>query len=170
MIVCFGDSITYGQGLWDQAQAFPALLEEALGVPVLNRGYCGDTTRVALERFPRDVQESGAEKVVIQFGHNDCNVWQSDNGRPRVNQPSFISNLIEMRERADAFGIWTVFLAPHATKLGPEYEARRKRYVDAMNYLGSSVAGLAEVHLLDHIHPSPAGHKAIAEHLRAWLR
>ena len=162
MIVCFGDSITYGQGLQDPTKdAFPALLAEMLKCPVSNRGYCGDTTRIALERFPRDVQESGARVVAIQFGHNDCNAWGSDRGHPRVALGAFAENLKEMRDRAELFGMACIFLTPHSTGLDAEYENRRKRYAMAMPGVGTTVV-LPKVDLLDHIHPNERGHIAIA--------
>jgi lysophospholipase L1-like esterase len=100
VIVCIGDSITYGQHLADDSKAWPNLLREgvqAFGVP-------GDTTRLGLERFPADVQASAPSVVIIQFGHNDANRWQTDRGLNRVSPRAFKANLEEMVERARTFG------------------------------------------------------------------
>ena len=61
MIAAFGDSLTAGFGLWDQA-AFPAQLETWLrwnGKParVINAGKSGDTTASALPRLDEILAE-----------------------------------------------------------------------------------------------------------------
>lgn len=98
-VVCLGDSITFGQHL-PSGQAWPALLK---GWSVAARGVPSDTTRLGLERFPRDVQEQQPDVVVIQFGHNDCNRWRTDRGLPRVSADAFRANLEEMVDRCAAF-------------------------------------------------------------------
>ena len=37
--------------------------------------------------------------VNIQFGINDCNIWETDSGHPRVAVQSYINNIIEMIDR-----------------------------------------------------------------------
>lgn len=165
-VVCFGDSVTYGQGLGDPTtQAFPALLG------AVNRGYCGDTTRIALERFPRDVQESEAEVVVIQFGHNDCNRWATDRYHPRVSERAFSANLGEMLARCQLFGIKAILLAPTPTFKGEDYEYARNYYVRLMEGLCPVVKAFTDPSglLLDQLHPNAEGHRAIADALAPRL-
>jgi lysophospholipase L1-like esterase len=102
MIVCIGDSITYGQHLDNVTLAWPYLLPA--GKVSLIAGVPGDTTRLALERFPEDVQDFCPATVIIQFGHNDANRWQTDHGLQRVSPRAFRANLEEMIERCRAFG------------------------------------------------------------------
>lgn len=116
LVIAVGDSITYAEHL-PREQAWTSLLQARLGCPVLNRGVCADTTRLGLERFPRDVQEplaqlhhEGPATVVIQFGANDANRWQTDRYLPRVSPPAFAANLREMVDRAIAFGASDVVL------------------------------------------------------------
>lgn len=101
MIVCIGDSITYGQ-----------LLETELAWPALVKGYdlCpaavpGDTTRLGLERFPKEVQDLEPEAVIIQLGHNDANRWVTDKNMTRVTRKGFKANLEEMIIRSRKFKI-----------------------------------------------------------------
>ena len=101
MIVCIGDSITVGQHLDPPDVPWPVMLD--IG-PVLVRGVSGETTRMGLERFPRDVQAHEPEIVVIQFGHNDCNRWETDRGLPRVSPDAYVANLAEMVDRSRRFG------------------------------------------------------------------
>jgi lysophospholipase L1-like esterase len=100
MIICIGDSITYGQLLADPVAAWPYRISN---YRVLSRGVPGDTTRLGLERFPRDVQQNAPSIVIIQFGHNDANRWKTDRGLHRVSPAAFKVNLIEMVDRARKF-------------------------------------------------------------------
>jgi acyl-CoA thioesterase-1 len=100
MIVCIGDSITYGQHLADRTKPWPRLLDYD---DVISLGIPGDTTRLGLERFPKDVQEHNPDIVIIQFGHNDCHRWETDHGLPRVSLAAYRANLIEMIDRCRTF-------------------------------------------------------------------
>jgi lysophospholipase L1-like esterase len=102
MIVCIGDSITVGQHLDPPDVPWPVMLQ--VGEKVFVAGVSGDTTRLGLERFPRDVQAHEPDVVVIQFGHNDCNRWQTDRGLPRVSPQAYAANLHEMIDRCRRFG------------------------------------------------------------------
>jgi lysophospholipase L1-like esterase len=101
VIVCIGDSLTAGQFLPEGDQPWPSLIT---GYELIAAGVSGDTTRLGLERFPHDVQERKSQAVVIQFGHNDCNRWDSDKGLPRVSPTAYRANLQEMIQRCRAFG------------------------------------------------------------------
>jgi len=100
VIVVIGDSISAGQHLDPPDVPWPVLLT---GERTINASVPGDTTRHALLRFPRDVQAHEPEVVVIQFGHNDANRWETDRGLHRVSPQSFAANLHEMVSRAKHF-------------------------------------------------------------------
>jgi lysophospholipase L1-like esterase len=138
--VAMGDSITFGQHL-DPELRWTTLVERRLAdcfngiVEVHNRGVSGETTRMGLERFPKDVQEFEPDLVTLQFGLNDCNCWKTDRGLPRVSERSFQANLIEMIARVRRFGARRIILstshptvrfAPMAS--GEEYESANARY------------------------------------------
>ncbi len=69
-IVCLGDSITAGYGI-DRNNAFPALIERSLGLPVVNAGVSGDRTAEGLERLERDVLSLQPDLVIVELGGND---------------------------------------------------------------------------------------------------
>ena len=69
-IICFGDSITYGQGA-AKDEAYPARLQAMVSREVINAGVSGDTTRDALGRVEEDVLEEDPYLVVVEFGAND---------------------------------------------------------------------------------------------------
>lgn len=172
-VVCVGDSITFGQYLPQGVPAWP----ERIGA--VGRGVCGETTRQALERFPRDVQENPADVTVLQWGHNDANRWRSDNGLPRVSLDAYRANLIEMIERCRAFD--TVPVLCTITPTCVEDSAKRprtERYDAALGEVAyqtsTAVADVRAAFLLydgsirdlllpDGLHLSAAGHALYAE-------
>lgn len=141
-VVHMGDSITFGQYL-NPARRWTALIEQRLHrlfgddveVRAFNRGISGETTRMGLERFPRDVQELRPDVMTLQFGLNDCNCWESDEGLPRVSETAFRANLVEMIERARRFGARGIVLSTNHRTLrrdvlpsGEVYEDGNERY------------------------------------------
>jgi acyl-CoA thioesterase-1 len=114
----FGDSVCSGQGValhkgWvTRISASLCRMGERYGkdVVVINASVNGNTTRQALERMPYDVQSHGVDIIIIQFGLNDCNFWESDHGHPRVSPEAFRANLNEIIQRAFTFGAQSVFL------------------------------------------------------------
>jgi lysophospholipase L1-like esterase len=70
IIVCFGDSLTYGTGA-NRGQDYPSQLSELIGKPVINTGVPGDTTARALKRLGRDVLSQKPDIVLITLGGND---------------------------------------------------------------------------------------------------
>jgi acyl-CoA thioesterase-1 len=121
----FGDSICFGQGV-SLHNGWVANLSREIERLNLNRytvtnaGVNGNTTRLALERMPYDIQSHGIDTILLQFGLNDCNYWISDNGLPRVSPKAFQANLIEIISRSRAAGAATVILnTNHPTIMNP---------------------------------------------------
>jgi lysophospholipase L1-like esterase len=115
-IFFFGDSICFGQfvaphQIWVTrvAEHLASVLGRELSI--INTSLNGNTTRMALERMPFDVQSHGVDHILIQFGMNDCNYWVTDRGLPRVSPAAFRANLAEIILRARTVGARTVFLA-----------------------------------------------------------
>ena len=79
-------------------------------IMVQNASRNGDTTRLALERMPSDIQKYRPEYIIIQFGINDVNYWTTDEGEPRVSADAFQANLIEIIERVKRFGVKKIIL------------------------------------------------------------
>jgi lysophospholipase L1-like esterase len=197
--VFFGDSITAGQYV-SPSQHWTTLLRERLSdlesthVLYFVGAKSGDTTRHGLERFPTEVQSVRPHVMTIQFGLNDCNRWQTDEGLPRVSELAFEANLHEMIGRARRFGTTQVILCTNHPTLrtttfedGATYEDCRRRYNeivrrvahDADVLLHDVEAGFAPLEprlaeLLmeppDVLHLSPAGHAVYADLLEPVLR
>ena len=160
-----------------------------------NRGVSGETTRQALERFPRDVQNARPDIMTLQFGLNDCNCWDSDMGLPRVSEPAYRANLTEMIHRARHFGAQHIICSTNHPTLrhkklacGESLEVRRERYNDIVREVVAATAvtlcdideafrrrsshdTLPELLLPepDGLHLSPAGHRLYSEVILEYL-
>jgi len=114
----FGDSICIGQYVsihkgW-VTRISAALTEFGVEIgrtiSVTNVSSSGRITREALERMPYEIQSQKPDVVLVQFGMNDCNYWESDNGLPRVSPKAFAANLEEIVDRLTAAGAKAVLL------------------------------------------------------------
>ena len=173
-IVCIGDSITAGQYLPSE-QAWPQQLAELTGYEVLNAGVSNETTRQGLERFPRHVQERWPDVVIIQFGLNDCNRWDTDNGLPRVRREAYRENLIEMVERSKASGAEAMICDLTPTQKSLQHMRDRNEYSRSAERAASDTgvgfirAGLTIADLLDDMHLTAEGHRVFAEAVASCL-
>jgi lysophospholipase L1-like esterase len=117
-VTFFGDSICVGQGvsIYNGWVTRIAGRLERIGesyqceIIVTNTSVNGNTTRQALERMPYDVQSHGVDILIVQFGMNDCNYWETDRGLPRVSPQGFAANLKEIVARGRTFGAKQIIL------------------------------------------------------------
>jgi len=124
--IFFGDSISFGElisihKIW--VSRLSKLIEDNLSTDstVMNLSINGNTTRMALERIPSDVQKYRPKVVNVQFGMNDCNYWLTDEGQTRVSISAYRENLKEIVSRCFRFGAEYVLLptshpTPHLEK------------------------------------------------------
>jgi lysophospholipase L1-like esterase len=191
----FGDSICVGQGVSIYRSWINRIAESVdkfvgnydFDVLVTNSSVNGRTTRQALEDMPYHIQNSGVDILVVQFGLNDCNYWQSDRGVPRVSKDAYIANLEEIYCRGKKFGAKAVILnTNHPTTKSVikmahtdiSYEESNDMYGDALRNKFSQYSNdlilvdvnkefkskcstnsiLAEMLLADELHLSEKGH------------
>jgi acyl-CoA thioesterase I len=202
--IVFGDSICFGQGVSLHKGWVPRIsahIEQlarktGLDLVVVNASVNGSTTRQALERMPYEVQSQGPDIVLVQFGMNDCNYWQTDCGLPRVGRAAFGANLEEIIARAFRFGARRVLLnTNHPTGRDRQklpfreisYEESNRDYNELIRAIGSSGDArilftdierifeaetrgdrrrLERLLLPDLLHPSEAGHDLYFSALR----
>ena len=69
-IVCIGDSMTFGYKI-PRAKTWIALVQQQLGVELINCGVTGDTSGGMLARFERALLENRPDAVFIMGGVND---------------------------------------------------------------------------------------------------
>lgn len=155
----FGDSISFGQFVsphrtWVTKVA--DVIEKKLApakVRIINTSISGNTTRMALERMPYDVQSHGCDYMMVEFGMNDCNCWDDHKGLARVSEKAFEANLLEILERGKVFGAKKIFiLTNHPTTkkenfngLNFSYQQQNENY----NNIIRKVAEMSKCILID---------------------
>jgi len=121
---------------------------------VISASVNGNTTRMALERLPLDVQRYGVTILVVTVGMNDCNYWLTDDGLPRVQPDAYWANLREFLFRWRHFGARRVLVPTnHPTPLtvahpyAPRsYEENRRAYSQIVREV---VSGIDFARLID---------------------
>lgn len=157
-IVAFGDSLTHGTGA-PEGQAYPDVLSELLGRPVINAGIPGETTSEGLKRLPEVLETYQPQLVILCEGGNDF--------LRRHNQKRLFDNLAEMIEKIQATGADVVLVG--IPQLGlmvnthPDYLRLAEAY--KIPYEGKIISDLLTERDLksDTIHPNAAGYRLMAE-------
>ncbi len=172
IVLFLGNSLTAGLGV-APAEAYPALVQQkidsaGLDFRVVNAGVSGETTADGLRRV--DWVLRGPVKVmVLELGANDMLRGQDLGAAEK--------NLLEIvrRARAKVPGLRVVIAGMEAPpNLGPAYTARfhaifpdlaRKSDAALIPFLLAGVAGDPRLNQPDHMHPTAAGHRIVAENV-----
>lgn len=172
--VFLGDSLTAGYGV-APGQAYPELLgaafsERNLPVAVVNGGASGDTSAGGLRRLPWLLKRKPAW-VVVALGGNDML-----RGIPPAETER---NLDAILSRTRAAGAAPVLLGMRAApNLGADYarafeaiypRLARKHACPLLPFYIEPVAGKPALNQADGIHPTPEGHRLIADKLMKFL-
>jgi len=175
-ILIFGDSITAGYGL-DPEEAFPAFIQEkiddsGLKHNVINAGLSGETSAGGLRRVDWILQRH-IDIFILELGGND--------GLRGLDPDMTKSNLAGIMDKVktkypDADIILTGMEAP--PNLGETYtnrfraiyrELSQEYDVVFMPFILEDVGGNPDLNLPDGIHPTPEGHRIIADNLWEYL-
>jgi acyl-CoA thioesterase-1 len=171
-LLVLGDSIAAGYGV-DPEQAYPALLQKKIdaagfGVTVKNAGVSGDTTAGGLRRISWALKQP-VDYLLIELGGND-GLRGIDPAETARNLQGIID---KAREKNMSIKILIAGMQMPAN-LGDAYtKAFRETFstVAAKNkcalipFLLEGVGGIPELNQPDRIHPTPAGHKIVAENV-----
>ncbi|HKP93084.1 MAG TPA: arylesterase [Chthoniobacterales bacterium] len=169
-IVFLGDSLTAGLGV-QPGEAFPALVAEkirsaALPFEVQNAGLSGDTSAGGLRRIDWLLQRR-IDLLVVELGAND--------GLRGLDLKSMKANLQTIIDKTKAKNPQVkIVLAGMQVppNLGADYaagfqqvyaELARENNATLIPFLLEGVGGHRELNQPDLIHPSPAGHRVIAD-------
>ncbi|QSQ25122.1 SGNH/GDSL hydrolase family protein [Pyxidicoccus parkwayensis] len=182
--VAIGDSITEGYMDMknDTRNAWPALVEDALGVPVVNSGVSGQGFYDALELLDNEVLAlQGITDCIVLLGTNDLgNTGALEQAEARM---------VQMVERLKPFcRVWVSTLLPKEKTNFGSYALVKTQRVAFNDWVrkggtGADVIDLEavmrrpdNVHLFieglgaDGIHPNAAGHKVMAAEVVRVLR
>ena len=170
-LVFFGDSICVGQGVSIHRGWVPRLaarIEEVRhDIVVVNASVNGNTTRQALERMPYEVQSGGLALMILQFGMNDCNYWETDGGVARVSRRAFEANLHEIIERAALFGASAVILNTNHPSLRVDvlpfttcsYQDSNREYNETVRRVASDYTGFARLNDIEALFEERVAHR-----------
>ncbi|MEP6974721.1 MAG: arylesterase [Spartobacteria bacterium] len=171
-ILFLGDSLTAGLGV-EPAQAYPALIQEKileknLPFDVINAGISGDTSAGGLARLDWVLQKK-IDFLVLALGAND-----GLRGLPVAQMKTNLQGIID-RVKAKNPSVKIVIAGMQIPpNLGAEFSATfvavfadlaRENQAALVPFLLEGVGGQVDLNQADHIHPTAAGHKVVAENV-----
>ncbi|MEJ2145995.1 MAG: arylesterase [Acidobacteriota bacterium] len=177
VLLVLGDSLTAGYGL-DPSQAYPAQLQKkidaaGLDVEVVNAGLSGETSAGGARRVNWLLRRR-VDILLLELGAND--------GLRGISLDSTRKNLQHIiDETHDRYPHAQVVIAGMLVppNLGPDYSQRfrdlfrelaEKNQATLIPFLLEGVAGKPELNQADGIHPTPDGHKLVAENVWKVIR
>lgn len=159
-IICFGDSLTAGAGA-SQGHDYPRLLAEALGMPVINAGVGGETTRDALRRLETDVLAKDPRLVIVEFGANDF--------LQQLPWEETFANLEMIVRRIQERGAMVVLVGVQPGLLGDAARSEYRKVARARRagFVPNILEGILTNPTLksDQLHPNDAGYEKIAQRI-----
>ncbi|WP_232065240.1 arylesterase [Rhodocytophaga rosea] len=171
-ILFFGNSLTAGYGL-DPSQAFPALIQaklDSLNLPykVINSGLSGETTAGGKSRISWVLREK-VDVFILELGGND-GLRGIDVQSTRQNLQAIIDT-VKAKNPETRIVLAGMQIPPN---MGPDYTAKfrgifselaEKNNTALIPFLLENVGGIPSLNLPDGIHPTPEGHKIVAENV-----
>ena len=171
-ILFLGDSLTIGLGV-QQEQAYPALIQEkirAANLPfdVINAGISGDTSAGGLARLDWVLQKP-VDVLVLALGAND-----GLRGLPVAQLKSNLQSIIDkVKAKNPAVKIVIAGMeippnygADYAAQFSAVFpELAKQNHAALVPFLLEGVGGHIDLNQPDHIHPTAAGHKIVAENV-----
>lgn len=177
-IIFFGNSLTAGYGV-EAEEAFPGLIQkrlDSLGYDynVINAGVSGETTASGQSRVEWVVKRQPVEVFVLELGGNDG----LRGIKPEETNKNLRSIIDKVREiHPDVKILLAGMMVP--PNMGQAYAAEfqklfpkiaEEKNVNLIPFLLKDVGGEAELNLPDGIHPTPEGHKIVAETVWGHLK
>jgi acyl-CoA thioesterase I len=175
LIVFLGDSLTAGYNI-DEQEAYPALIETKLraagyAVRVQNAGVSGDTAAGGARRLAWVLQQK-PDIVVVALGAND--------GLRGLELAPMEAALREILKGIRASGSRALLVGMKIPpSMGADYAGRferiyadlaREQGVPLVPFLLAGVAGRADMHFADAIHPRPEGHRLMAVNVLPYVQ
>ncbi|HET8859944.1 arylesterase [Marivirga sp.] len=177
-IIFFGNSLTAGYGV-EAEEAFPGLIQkrlDSLGYDynVINAGVSGETTASGLSRVEWVVKRQPVEIFILELGGNDG----LRGIKPEETNKNLTAIIDKVREIHPKVKILLAgMLVP--PNMGQAYASEfqklfpkiaEEKNVNLIPFLLKDVGGEANLNQPDGIHPTPEGHKIVAETVWEYLK
>ena len=171
-LLFFGDSLTAGFGI-DPSQAFPALIQEKINAQgwkfhAINAGVSGETTAGGRRRIDWVLQRP-IDVFVLELGAND-----GLRGLPIEEAKQNLQAIIDRVQQKNPRVKIVIVGMQVPTNLGRDYTSRFREIFPELAkgnnaalvpFLLDRVAAIPDLNLPDGIHPTPAGHKIVADNV-----
>jgi acyl-CoA thioesterase-1 len=157
VIICFGDSITFGSGS-KKGEDFPSVLAKMAIRQVINAGIEGDVTATALKRLDSDVLDREPFLVIIEFGGNDFL-----NKIPLEETAKNIETMIQiLQKKGIMVAVFDIGTNMVMSEYGAEYKRLCKQY--GAIFIPQVLEGIMNEPALksDVMHPNAKGYKIVA--------
>lgn len=156
-IVAFGDSLVQGVGAPDGGD-WPSLVSARIGLPIINLGKSGDTTRDALARLDQVLAED-PRIVLLLIGGNDF--------LRRIPIDETFQNIETIVRRIQEHGAAVIVLGVRGGIVGDPFSERYEEIAEKYQtgYVSNVLAGLVgkTEFMSDTIHPNAIGYQRIAD-------
>jgi len=171
-IVVVGDSIAAGYGV-EPSEAYPALLQDKIraaswNFTVVNAGVSGDTSADGLNRINWLLKRK-IDVLLLELGGND-----GLRGVPAATTETNLQTIIDRVKQKYPGAKIVIAGMQMPPNLGEQYRTAFKNIFPALAarnraalvpFLLEGVGGKPELNQPDHIHPTAAGHRIVAENV-----
>ena len=165
-VVVLGDSLAAGVGSKGMKRGFVTLLQERLGVELVNKAVPGNATGDGLERLKADVLDLKPALVVVELGGNDF--------LRQVDPDQTFANLETIVRRCQDSGAAVLVLGVRSGLLTDRRESRFRQVArgNGAAYVPNILDGVFGHPALmsDSIHPNDEGHRLVADRLEPVFR
>jgi lysophospholipase L1-like esterase len=165
VVLAFGDSLTFGTGA-GKDESYPAALERATGLKVVNAGVPGETSAEGLARLPEVLEEVRPKLLILCHGGNDF--------LRKMDEAAAASNIRGMIRLARDKGVPVLLLATPKPGIPPSVP---KFYGEVAAELGLPFEDAVMKSVLldnslksDMVHPNGKGYARIAAEVEKALR
>lgn len=158
-IIAFGDSLVSGTGasIPGETDMF-SLVSKEVGVPIINKGVAGETTREGLQRIEQDVLSQDPRIVFVLFGGNDY--------LQKIPKETTFENLSTIIEKIEAKGAVVILIGVRGgifvDRFEEDYKMLAKKYKTGLvpNILEGLIINRSLMY--DSIHPNDKGYRIAA--------
>lgn len=176
-ILFFGNSLTAGLGV-EPEEAFPALIEDKIDslnllYKITNAGLSGETTAAGKARINWILKQQ-VDVFVLELGAND-----GLRGIPVSETEKNLQDIVDQvkAKYPDAKLVMTGMQVPPnmGSKYASDFKLIFKQLADKNNmalvpFLLDKVGGVSDLNQSDGIHPTPEGHRILAENVWTVLK